>query len=512
MTEKQDLPFDPDATLGGPLAGPDPDATISGPLFDPDQTVGAKAPPADPDATFTGPKALFDPDATVEKAPAMRRRANPYAPKALPEALRVNLAVLGGLNSLVAFANPIFGVLPEIRTAKTHPDPALLKETLQDLSEAFEAGASAAGVTEESLEAAVYALCCLADDSVAATPWGADWMETGLLQTLCGETGGGQEFFVLLEATSKNPQGKQDLLEFLYVCLALGFEGRYRDRVAYPRGREELDEVRAKLHALVAAHRPRPANGLSQRWRGVSTPPPQPLPGVRLPWDALGGAVLALLVLFAGYEAVKAPVPVPAPVPVVVTVPAPVPPPGPAKTEVAPQASSSTPAQPLAEAKSAEAKPAEARPAPAVPTLQQQLAAEVQRGLITLTEDAQGTRIAIRHDRQFGLSDVEPTAEVQAIIERIAAALDGVPGAILVTGHADSVLVIPRPRFYASNHALSVARAEAVARLMAAKLSQPQRLKSAGAAESEPLVANATEPDRAKNRRVDIHIATKATP
>ena len=60
----------------------------------------------------------------------------------------MNLAALGGLNQLIAFANPILSAIPQIGVARSHPDPERLKETLQDLVEAFEAGAGKAGVSD----------------------------------------------------------------------------------------------------------------------------------------------------------------------------------------------------------------------------------------------------------------------------------------------------------------------------------------------------------------------------
>src|SRR6185436_16812884 len=52
-------------------------------------------------------------------------------------------------------------------------------------------------------------------------------------------------------------------LEFFYVCLALGFEGRYRDAA---NGRQALGEIKDKLYGLITRRRPRP-EGLSERWR-----------------------------------------------------------------------------------------------------------------------------------------------------------------------------------------------------------------------------------------------------
>jgi type VI secretion system protein ImpK len=488
MSAKTNIPkdADPDITLTGPLGLQNSD--ISGALKSA-SAADAKAPvpELDPDATFNGPLTAFDPDATVSK-PAGRRRANPFAPKALPEALQANLAALGGINPLVAFANPILSAVPQIGAARNHPNPRLLKETLQDLIEAFEAGASKAGVSDEALEGAVYALCCLADDSAASTPWGQDWIAKGLLYEVRGESNGGEEFFALLEASSNNPEEKASLLEFLYICLALGFQGRYRNE-AVADGGPELGRIRADLHALVSRRRARPAGGLSERWRGAvaQAEPPRVAHDAkaRLPWGGMGAAVAAVLVLFAGYKALDQPPP---------TVPS-------SPVAAAPPAASPPESLPVVNAKPV-ASALSGRQA-----VEKALAAELQRGQIAITQDAGRTAISLRDDHQFASGNIQPAAEAQAVIGRVAEALGRTVGPILVRGYADSVPV--RPGNFASNLDLSAARAKAVAELIGARIGQQQRVTSEGVGEASPIAPNDTEQNRAKNRRIAILVGAR---
>ena len=493
MTEKRDPPFDPDATLKPQPPAFDPDATLKPqpPAFDPDTTLQPVPPEFDPDITVNSPLAMFDPEATVGITSKKRRRANPFAPKALPEALQANLAALGGINPLVAFANPVFGVMPEIRAAQTHPDPELLKETLQDLIEAFEAGASAAGLGVDTVEAAVYALCCLADDSAAATPWGENWPATGLLQRMRGETRGGEEFFGLLEEVSKYPERNSDLLEFFYICLALGFEGRYRQ---VGNAKADLDKFRAGLHAQIVGRRPRPVDGLSWQWRGVTAAGIRPHPADKSSRRWIRGVAVGLVVLVAGYAFLRPPLTQP-------EVGAPVP---------AQAISGTTASQPATSPASqpATATATQAASQPASRTLRQILAAAIADGSIALHEARAGATIALRSNEQFSAGGVEPEAGMLPVIERIAVALDEAPGTILVIGHADSTPV--NPRLYASNHALSAARAEAVARLIATKMREPQRVQSRGVGTNQPLAPNDSEENRARNRRVEIRMLDAA--
>lgn len=513
---------DPDATVSGPLAAPrdDPEATVSGPLIrDPEQTITArdvalvrgpakaaeKAPPAskadDPEATFSGPLARFDPDTTVSTPGGGSRRRNPFAPKALPEALQANLAALGGLNQLIAYANPVFSAVPQISAARSHPDPALLKETLQDLIEAFEAGAGKSGASDATVEGAVYALCCLADDAAVSTPWGKDWIEHGLLKQMRDETRGGDEFFSLLEEVQKYPDENADLLEFLYICLALGFQGRYRNANGGGASSAELNRIRSDLHALITRRRGRPS-GLSERWRPAQALPTSAGTGQAegFAWRKLAAPVFALLVLFVGYKISQRMTTsqVEAPPTAAITAPG--------STTAAPTTAAPTTAAPTTAAP-ASVVPAPSVPAPASPAastrqvLEKELAAELKSGVIRIEGD---TRVAISlaDDRQFPSGNAEPAASVKAIAERIAGALERTAGPVLVRGYADSVPV--RPSAGISNVELSAARGKAVAALIAARLSQPQRVASEGAGEADPIAPNDTEENRARNRRIVI--------
>jgi type VI secretion system protein ImpK len=139
--------------------------------------------------------------------------------------------------------------------------------------------------------------------------------------------------------------------------------------------------------------------------------------------------------------------------------------------------------------------------------LEAALSAELQSGLVVLSEDAGRSVVALRDGQQFGSGRFEPGAQVLPVLERIGAALERVPGAILVRGYTDSLPV--HPGVYASNLELSAARAQSVAQVLAAKLSQPQRVASEGAADADPIAPNDTEQNRARNRRVAIILGPK---
>ncbi len=97
---------------------------------------------------------------------------------------------------------------------------------------------------------------------------------------------------LLAQAVLADPVAQAPLAELFHVVIALGFEGRLRNT---PQGKAQLDELAARLHALLAARRGRSgaARTLSPRWRGLATRGHRGLATLPL-WAAvaLGGALL----------------------------------------------------------------------------------------------------------------------------------------------------------------------------------------------------------------------------
>lgn len=149
--------------------------------------------------------------------------------------------------------------------------------------------------------------------------------------------------------------------------------------------------------------------------------------------------------------------------------------------------------------------PAPAPGAKAV-ALKDLLAGAVKGGKVVLGDENGATAITLRHSNQFASGGVDLDPKLHADVLAIAAALDKVPGAIVVTGHADA-----KPSTNAkfpSNDALSAARGESVARLLAGKLKDPKRVSSAGAGDKQQVAPSDTAENRAKNRRVVIVLKT----
>ena len=134
--------------------------------------------------------------------------------------------------------------------------------------------------------------------------------------------------------------------------------------------------------------------------------------------------------------------------------------------------------------------------------LAQELAEAIGRREVDLFEVGGAAVIALRSDQLFAPGSARLDAALHPAILRVAAALDRVPGIVVVAGHTDDVPI--RTARYPSNWELSTDRARSVLGLMATRLREPGRLRAEGLADSDPVAPNDSAANRARNRRVSI--------
>jgi chemotaxis protein MotB len=143
-------------------------------------------------------------------------------------------------------------------------------------------------------------------------------------------------------------------------------------------------------------------------------------------------------------------------------------------------------------------------------TLTTSLAPAIRDGRVALEIDRRGLVVSIRENGSFRTGSADLSDVTRGLIGEIAASIRSLPHFVRVEGHTDDV-PIHTPRF-ASNWELSTARATAVVAFLVQGYGlASDRLSAAGYAEYHPRVPNATDADRAKNRRVDIVILNQTT-
>lgn len=383
-----------------------------------------------------------------------------------------------GLNTLEAAACPVINAAVGLRQSTSRPDLSEVRERITRLLKQFRDRAEQMGHERETIRRAHYALCAFIDEIVLSTPWGGQsrWQEHSLLSTFHRQTWGGEEFFNIVDRAQTDAARNRDLLELLYLLLALGFEGRY---AAAPDGRDRLEQVRESLFQGIRNQRPELERDLSLRWQGTDAGKPG-LAGLIPLWAfaAIGAGILLLAYLAFSFSLNRASDPLLARVHALD---------GEVLTRL--EASDRAPS-PDAE--------------DALVTLRQLLADDIQAGRVTVEADGRRAVVRVAGDGLFASGSPRIEAGARPIIERIGDAVAQVPGSVLVTGHSDNVPIFSAR--YPSNWHLSEARARSVVDILRERAGYPERYDYEGRADTEPLASNDTPEGRARNRRVDIAV------
>lgn len=380
-----------------------------------------------------------------------------------------------GLNPLVRAANPLLGLVAPLRATPHAPDISALRERLVRAIQQFEAQAQADRVAPQTIAVARYALCTLVDETISSTPWGAGvWSSRSLLVTFHNEAGGGERFFRVLQRLSADAHNHLDLLELMYLCLALGLEGRYR---VVERGLEQLAVVRERLLGLIREHRGVVEQDLSPHWRGPPTASRAVPRGLSLWGVTAVAAVLLCLVHLASHHLLER-----ASAPVLASM---------ADIRLAPLPALVPSADPLPE------------------RLSTLLAEEIALGLVSVRDSVDHSVVTLPAQGMFASGSAQLSGNLRAVLARVADALSGIPGDVWVVGHTDNQPPSTRARL-ASNAELSMARATSVAQFLGARAGPATRYLSEGRGDTEPLVPNDSPTHRARNRRVEITLFVPA--
>ena len=447
-----------------------------------------KDPPKDPFAAFEsdrtvikpsagrGPRTI-QPSATVQPAPAGGWA--PAPPPAAPDLSMGELPAYASLNPLVQAAAPLLTAAPRLRAMIRHPNPQALRAQLGESVKRFEAAARAQNLPNEQIVAARYVLCTLLDESASSTPWGGSgaWSAQSLLVQFHNEGWGGEKVFQLLTRLAENPGQHRNLLELVYVALSLGFEGRYR---VLDNGRAQLDSVRERLAQIVRQQAGTAEKTLSTQWQGVAAATQRLRDGIPL-WVVAAAAALLLMLVFIVLRLSLS-----------------------AQTDPTFAALQSLPAQ---AAVAPPAPPPAVPPPPPPPRLAQLLKSDIDAGAVQVKDMAERSIVTLHGDTLFDPGSADVSAKAKPLFDRIAAALNQVPGHVLVSGHTDNQPI--RSLRFPSNWHLSKDRAASVRNLLASTV-KPERLTAEGRADTEPVADNSSAEGRARNRRVEITLSVAA--
>lgn len=382
-----------------------------------------------------------------------------------------------GDNPLLANAFSLLSLVPKLRNLPYHSAINELQERLVEELKRFENHALNKGTPRNHMDIAKYLLCALLDETVLNTPWGSrsGWGHNSLSSLFYRKVVGGEEFFQILDRLKQQPSQNRDLLELAYLCLSLGFEGKYRYT---NNGLHALERQRHELYLLIQKIKGDPEPELSVRWRGL-TDSANPLIRYVPLWVLAGVAGVTLLLaymmfafavrdrsdglydeLFDMSQSVKT-------------------------------VTSASLVQPLQSA----------APAPPSPNrFKGLLAEEIAQNKVALIEN-DGLRIF----NMFHSGSADVRQQYQAVLSKIAQELQAQNAPILIVGHTDNQRLKLSSRFKSNWH-LSMARAESAAKALGQYGLPGERMRFEAMADKAPIRPNTTPTNRALNRRIDIYV------
>jgi type VI secretion system protein ImpK len=375
-----------------------------------------------------------------------------------------------GLNALVRAATPLLVLAGHLRATLQASDvPGIRRHALDAIGQ-FEQRARESGVAANTVVAARYALCATLDEAVLSTPWGGQspWAQQTLLVTLHREAWGGEKFFEMLRRISADPARYHDLIELQYLCLAVGFSGKYQVSEG---GYAQIAQVRQDTYRRIHEQKGTVSSELSPRWKGVDDRRRRLIRYV--PWWTVAVPALAVLtvtftIVHTGLARLAAPVHA-------------------ELARIGTDAFTTTPSRPVA----------------AGVTLKQLLERDERARTVVVEEEGGRTQITMLATNLFPSGRAVLASQHHETIRHIAAALDRVPGRILVVGHTDDQPL--RSLAFRDNFELSRERAVSVARLLQPALAHPARIEWTGVGPSQPRFRPESSPEnRERNRRVEI--------
>lgn len=200
--------------------------------------------------------------------------------------------------SLAELASECLMLIQQLRVARNVEDPGRLRSKTLEVLARFERQAKDAGFDTETCKRAEFALVAFLDEAVTGLSFQdkEGWTVNPLQSELFGLNYAGEEFFRRLEELRKRPHENIQVLEVYYLCLVLGFKGKYH--LDNPEGLRQLVEE-TKVDILRAKERrfqlPLSPHGAPEEKLGEIVT--RHLPGWLVAAAAGGIAVLFFLVL-----------------------------------------------------------------------------------------------------------------------------------------------------------------------------------------------------------------------
>jgi len=140
---------------------------------------------------------------------------------------------------------PCFSLILQLRASSHFSDPELLRSNLLQILNECEQRARR-DCSSQDVEDAKFAIVAFVDETILSSDWPmkGQWMSRPLQLQLYNRFDAGEHFFERMDGILQNASARIELLEVYYLCLTLGFKGRYQ--------LVEQDKLRARIESARA--------------------------------------------------------------------------------------------------------------------------------------------------------------------------------------------------------------------------------------------------------------------
>ena len=194
---------------------------------------------------------------------------------------------VGVEGNLVQLGTPVMDVIMQVKAGLLVPSGDL-RVRIDDLLKDLDRRGDQLGYKERQLQYVKFALAAFVDEMVltARFPLREEWEKHPLQLEYFGEHLAGVTFFNKVDELLKNSAENADVIEVYYLCLLLGYKGKYK--IYYE---DQLKVViESVADSLRRVNRLR-GGALSPHWKVMDQPEPVVDPGVPN-WVKTGGAIL----------------------------------------------------------------------------------------------------------------------------------------------------------------------------------------------------------------------------
>ena len=151
--------------------------------------------------------------------------------------------------NLSDIASECFILILQLRATTEYGAADKLKSQVLEMFERFESNARKIGIDNEKVRLAKFALVALLDETIISSEWSekGEWLTEPLQIKLFDTFNAGEEFFTHMSNLRQRSSANKDALEIYYLCLSLGFKGKYQ--LQSPENlRRIIDNLNLELH------------------------------------------------------------------------------------------------------------------------------------------------------------------------------------------------------------------------------------------------------------------------